>query len=76
MTDTTAQQAIGLYAVLAYDIGDFIEMVDEATIPVLELLYQILALPNDKHDADTVELNKLGASITRDTLELRKERQT
>lgn len=54
---------IMMYAVLARDIGDFLEMTEDASQERLELLLKILELPG-KEDTD-IELNKLGASIIR-----------
>jgi hypothetical protein len=56
-------QAVGLYAVLARDATDFIDMLDAAPDDALELLYLMLTVPNDEHDDATVKLNKLGSGF-------------
>lgn len=57
------RNAIGLYAVLARDICDFLDMSKEAPPETLNILYLMLATPNPKHDEDTNTLNKLGAEL-------------
>jgi hypothetical protein len=58
------QKAVGLYAVLARDACDFIDMVnEEKDTQALQTLYLMLTVPNDKHDEKTNELNKLGSGM-------------
>jgi hypothetical protein len=62
------RRAVGLYAVLARDVGDFIEMVSiEYDVEVLVTLFRMLSLPGDPKKTDN-ELNKIGASIVRGVL--------
>jgi hypothetical protein len=57
------KRAVGLYAVLARDPSDFLEMLHGCAPETLRVLYRILVLPNPKHDFDTNELNAFGASL-------------
>jgi hypothetical protein len=59
------KRALGLYAVLSRDAGDFIDMVreDETSNEALQVLHQMLAVPNPDNDADDVKLNSVGDSI-------------
>jgi hypothetical protein len=63
---TDEQWVIGLYAVLARDPCDFVDMLEDASIERLQLLLKVLELPG-KENTD-VELNALGASIVRGRL--------
>lgn len=55
--------AVGLYVVLAYDWSDFMDMVPDASDDVLADLHAMLTLANEKHSADTRELNDIGARV-------------
>jgi hypothetical protein len=70
MTQEEEQRAIGLYAVLARDASDFIDMLEESetTDLTLQWLHAMLTTPNPKSD---VELNKIGACFTKRELEKR-----
>lgn len=69
------RSAVGLYAVLARDWGDFLEMIgEEEDIVMLKVLYNILTLPNPKHDVDTIALNNLGAGLVRGTIFKKEEK--
>ncbi len=60
-----------LYALAAYDMMDFIEVIsdkDQVSNKVLEELYTTLTLPNEKHSRHTVELNTLAAKFVRTRL--------
>ena len=57
--------AIGLYAVLARDFGDFADMIKDASQATLDTLHQMLTTPNPKHDEETLTLNSLGASMVK-----------
>jgi hypothetical protein len=61
--DSDARRAIGLYAVLARDAMDFVEMSVESSDDALDYLYLMLTLRNPKHDADTRKLNEIGSDI-------------
>lgn len=67
------RHAIGLYAVLARDPSDFIDMVreDETTSECLRILLLMLETPNPKHDQSTAELNSIGADMVRREMERR-----
>ena len=65
------RQAIGLYAVLARDPGDFIEMVDESSDDTLRTLYLMLTTDHPNHTRDDRELNDLGGRIVKARLERR-----
>lgn len=65
-------RVVGLYAVLARDWSDFIDMCREEETPVLEDLAKVLRLPNPEFSADTVELNELGAKIVEGILQRRR----
>jgi hypothetical protein len=55
---------VGLYAVLARDACDFIDMVvEEENVETLKTLYLMLATPNPSTSPEDVELNRIGASI-------------
>ena len=56
-------KAVALYAVLARDWSDFLDMCKEADAPTLETLHLMLTTPNERHDRATVELNRLGADL-------------
>jgi len=71
----TGHKAVVLYAILARDACDFIEMMREEEILVLETLLEMLTHPNEKHTRDTIELNALGASFVRRELENRRDPQ-
>jgi hypothetical protein len=58
------RQAVGLYAILARDACDFIDMVQEAPTEALRVLLEMLATPNPKHDDDTRRLNAFGVAVT------------
>jgi hypothetical protein len=60
---TDEQWVIGLYAVLARDPCDFVDMLEDASPERLQLLLRVLEAPG-KQDTD-VELNALGASFVR-----------
>lgn len=71
-TTTDERRAIGLYAVGARDVSDFVDMLyeEETTIPALEFLRDMLAAPGtDKTD---VELNKLLLPVVERALEKRR----
>lgn len=66
------KKAIGLYAVIARDPLDFIDMMrEEESMEVLELLMKMFTTPNPEHDADTVDLNKTGADLVRNEIDRR-----
>ena len=57
-------RAIGLYAVLARDACDFIDMVQEEQRPeVLRILYEMLTTPNPDMSSRDKELNEIGARL-------------
>lgn len=60
------RKAIGLYAVLARDPVDFIEMCGEASQNTLSVLWKMLTIYNPNSDN---ELNELGASLIEDMVE-------
>ena len=66
------RQAVGLYAVLARDWTDFVDMVRETKDGTLVILHQMLTHENPKHDTRTVELNSFGARIVAGVIERRK----
>lgn len=56
------RRAIGLYAVLARDFMDFLEMVsEEESNQTLRVLYLMLTTPNPKQSESDTKLNALGA---------------
>lgn len=56
------RRAIGLYAVLARDFLDFMDMVsEEESNQTLRILYVMLTAPNPKQSEDNTKLNSLGA---------------
>ena len=60
------RKAIGLYAVGARDIVDFIDMVNECNNKVtIETLYKMLTYDNPKHNKSTKELNTLLADLVK-----------
>lgn len=59
---------VGLYAVLAYDASDFVDLIIESDTAVLMDLSLMLRLPNPKHDANTRELNAIGAGMVKGVL--------
>lgn len=61
-------KAIALYAVLARDPGDFIEMLDEASDEALKLLYLMLTTDHPDHTSSDRQLNNLGGSIVKGRL--------
>lgn len=62
--------ALGMYAVLARDACDFVDMLAEGTIEQVELLLRILEHPpSAKTDAS---LNEFGADLVRAHLEKRR----
>jgi len=66
------QRAVGLYAVLARDFEDFIDMCSESTTEVLIMLHKMLTVTNIKHNRDTRELNAIGAELVQGILDSRK----
>lgn len=54
--------ALALYAILARDPTDFLDMLPEESDDELKTLYQMLTLPEPPPNTD-VELNKLGAGM-------------
>lgn len=63
---TDEQWVVGVYAVLARDPCDFVDMLEDASQERLALLLRVLELPG-RENTD-VELNALGASIVRKRL--------
>jgi len=60
---------VGLYAVLARDPGDFIDMVvDEQDVEALKTLYLILATHNPNIPEWEMKLNTVGADLVRGNL--------
>lgn len=70
---SSLSRAVGLYAVLDRDPMDFIDFIkeDDTTPEVLNDLYLMLTMENDKHSKSTKELNSIGADIVRRELERR-----
>ncbi len=62
--------AIALYAILARDACDFLDMAKEANNETLKTLYLMLATPQDNPRVDQ-ELNSIGANFVKRTLENR-----
>ena len=60
------RKAIGLYAVLARDPVDFIEICGEASQSTLSVLWKMLTIYNPNSDN---ELNELGASLIKDMVD-------
>lgn len=74
MSNTPKATAVGLYAVLARDISDFIELVrEDENVPESELLdlYLMLTLDNPGHSKDTKQLNKIGSEMVERALKRR-----
>jgi len=65
-------RAVGLYAILSYDVTDFIDMLGEATDDVLSVLYVMLVTPNPDHGEATREINAIGASLVKGVMTRRK----
>lgn len=63
--DKAERQAISLYAVLDRDVCDFMDTLVEHDLETLQFLHDMLTMINPKHDADTRELNGLGAGMVR-----------
>lgn len=57
------KKAVALYAVLDRDACDFIDMVKEAPVGCLKILYAMLSTPNPKHNGGIREVNEIGARI-------------
>jgi hypothetical protein len=66
------REAIGLYAVLARDPMDFLEMANEISDAGLDDLYLMLTTPHPDHDKEIVELNTLGADLLKGEFKRRK----
>ena len=66
------RKAVSLYAILAYDICDFLDELPDAPTEALEVLLQMLQHENPKHDEFTKELNADGAKFVSGQLEKRK----
>lgn len=67
-------QVPNLYALAAHDMMDFMEIIsdsEEVSDEVLEELYTVLTLPNEKHSRHTTELNTLAADLVKPRLEHR-----
>jgi hypothetical protein len=71
-TEQERRRALGLYAVLAHDIMDFIDMAGKAPDAVLSVLYELLATPNAEMERRDRELNASGADLVKGILESRK----
>jgi hypothetical protein len=69
MNESEDKEALGLYVVLARDIEDFIDMLDNASNGGLKILYLMLTTPNPNASSHDSELNKLGASFLKRVLE-------
>lgn len=57
------QRSIGLYAVLARDPSDFLDMLREEPIEVLQTLHEMLTYVGPETPKDDVELNAFGAKF-------------
>lgn len=67
-----AASAIGLYAVLARDVVDFIDMIrKEESLLVLRLLHEMLVTPNPNMSQRDAELNAIGAPFVNRELKRR-----
>lgn len=74
LTDEESRRAVALYAILARDPSDFVDMVaEEESLPVLQVTRLMMITSNPKHDAETIELNKLGSEILTCEIESRVE---
>lgn len=56
------RRAIALYAVLARDFTDFIDMLEEEDPQCIQILYKMLTCKQPNKDTDH-ELNSIGASV-------------
>jgi hypothetical protein len=66
------RRAIGLYAVLARDVSDFIDMVNEANdVESLQVLHELLTLKRASVSPRDSELNDVGAGIVSRNLKSR-----
>ena len=65
------QHAVALYAILARDVCDFLDMLPEASDDTLETLHAMLTLPNDEHDTSTRRLNSDGAEFVASAIKKR-----
>lgn len=68
LLDQHERSAIGLYAVLARDWTDFIDMVRREPPEVLSILCLMLITPNNGHTPLTEEINRFGADIVIDLM--------
>jgi hypothetical protein len=72
VSDEDGRKAIGLYAVAARDMCDFIDMVkEEVSNETLATLYRMLTYPNPEMSKDNKELNALAAPFVKSELEKR-----
>lgn len=72
MSEEDSRKALGLYAVAARDMCDFIDMVrEEKSNEALATLYRMLTYPNPKMSEDDRELNSLAAPFVKSELEKR-----
>lgn len=70
---TPERIALGLYAVAARDVTDFIDMVrEEQSIDVLKILNEMLVTSNPNMSKDNKELNALVAPFVQRELEKRR----
>lgn len=60
---STEQEALSAYVILARDWCDYMDYVQEMSTDGKALLRKMLSRPNPKHDAVTIELNRLGLNI-------------
>lgn len=64
--------AVGLYAVLTRDVGDFLDMlIEETDVEALKTLYLMLVTPNEEMSEHDRRWNELGAPIVAGNLKKR-----